>query len=92
MKLCPFSSKVCVQCGLYRGRHLYLCIAGPDRDRDRRASTFRKRAPRKEKKGSGSPTFGIPPHLPNMRSVISNVENLVEGQELDGPETTRRKA
>jgi hypothetical protein len=31
--LCPFTGKLCRECGLYRGRHYYLCFSKKYRGR-----------------------------------------------------------
>ena len=25
LMICPFSNRMCMECGVYRGRHFYLC-------------------------------------------------------------------
>ena len=79
---CPFSNRMCMECGIYRGRHFYLCsVKGHRGDKwdiwrhssielqeilEKQEQTFFKRL-------SDSPGVG---------RIIYDVENLIEAEEF----------
>ncbi len=80
---CPFSKEACVECAVYRGRHLYLCAAqsggrSAEKDLPRSMGTFER---------SGHHTDAAPETSTELRrkpAWVVNVEDLIEGQELSG--------
>lgn len=78
---CPFSNKACIECGVYRGRHFYLCFAkeyrGCEWDMSQHSSIELREAHGKEDE-----TFKRLTDIPASPRVISDVEDLIEGEEL----------
>jgi len=86
---CPFSSKLCVECAIYRGRHYYLCFKTGYRgclwdSREISEQTEKTCVSDDEK-------FGIPGDVPASSRWITDVEELVEEREL-GKFKERREA
>jgi hypothetical protein len=78
---CPFSNKACMECAVYRGRHLYLCFTkgyhGCEWDISRPLSVELRKTHGKEeeifKRLTGSPASS---------RVIYDVEDLIEAEEF----------
>jgi hypothetical protein len=88
---CPFSNKACVECAVYRGRHLYLCFEKGHRrcewDFSVHSSTGLRKVHGNEDETSRSRT-----DIPTRPMLISNVEDLIEEEEFLRFEEKRRKA
>lgn len=78
---CPFSNRACVECAVYRGRHFYLCFAkahlGCKGDLTR-YSTVKFLKPWEE----DDDTLRMSSNIPPIPTVIFNVEDLIEKEEL----------
>ena len=78
---CPFTHHECTECPVYRGRHFYHCfsksIQGSEWEMVKHSYVeFRK------PEGDNDKTFGMPDEIILESAVISNVEDIVENEEL----------
>jgi hypothetical protein len=77
---CPFSSKACVECAIYRGRHFYLYSAkrycGHERDMLQHSGMELPRTP-----GKKGEIFNGLTDFPASSRMISDVEDRIEGEE-----------
>jgi hypothetical protein len=79
--MCPFSNKVCMECVVYRGRHFYLCSGKGDRGYKRDMSQYSSIELRKAH-GKEDKVFKKLMDTPSRQRMISNVEDLIEGEEF----------
>jgi hypothetical protein len=79
--LCPISGTACIECGIYRGRHYYLCYSqnyrgtsfDPERISELKAI---------EMKTSKDKTFGMPERIEVGAQCINNFEEYVIEKEF----------
>ena len=71
--VCPFSGKMCVQCGIFRGRHAGFCYVTTYRGNIQEGQVLKK----PEAKQSGDPKFEFP-ELPFDPNRLANLEDCTE--------------
>ena len=80
-RTCPFSEKACVECAVYRGRHLYLAIekecCKSQRNISRNAAIMIRKA-----RGNTDESPRRLGHVLSKPITISNVEDLIEAEEF----------
>jgi hypothetical protein len=81
--VCPFTQRVCVECPIYRGRHFYHCfsksISGSEWEKTKHSYVEFRKA---EQVKDNDKTFGIPAEMVLKSSVLHDVEELIESEEL----------
>ena len=78
---CPFSNKACIECAIYRGRHFYLCFAKANCESGFDMSQH-SRIGLKKAHGNEGETFKRLTEFPVSPRMISDVEDLIEAEEL----------
>jgi hypothetical protein len=77
--VCPISKGMCVECGVYRGRHYYLCYAhkfcGQGLEAEKADQHLKNKCVEDE-------TFGMPDFVELGSRCIKNVEDIVERREI----------
>jgi hypothetical protein len=86
---CPISKGVCTECPIYRGRHFYMCFSKEYYGTSLGAKQIDELKSKYNKGNDGvqDKKFGMPDGMQQSSKWISNVEELVEAEEL----TERRK-
>ncbi|MDD5244324.1 MAG: hypothetical protein PHU49_09930 [Syntrophorhabdaceae bacterium] len=88
---CPISKGACTECPIYRGRHFYMCFSreyhgvslGAEQIDELKSKYHKGNNDVQDKK------FGMPDDIQKSSRWISNVEELVEVEELE--ESTERR-
>jgi hypothetical protein len=73
--ICPFSGKMCRQCGIYRGRHYMLCAVHNEQAKETRSAKTRAWTI------PSSPKWEMP-NVDDCGNIMANVENLVEKRDV----------
>ncbi len=71
--VCPFSGKMCVQCGIFRARHAGFCYVSSYRGFVQEGQVLKKPEPRRE-----SETKFDFPDLPFDPNRLTNLEDCTE--------------
>ncbi len=72
--VCPFSGKMCIQCGIFRGRHAGFCYVTSYRGNDVQEGQVLKKP---EPKRSSDTKFDFP-DLPFDPNRLANLEDCTE--------------
>ncbi len=77
--MCPFSKKACIECSIFRGRHLNLCSAGKSE-----GSCWGGSKTTGVRSSGGRDRFKIwkPPVLPWSGNWLTNIEDCFERREV----------
>jgi hypothetical protein len=71
--VCPFSGKMCIQCGIFRGRHAGFCYVT-----SYRGYTPEGQVLKKPEKTAGSDTKFDLPEIPFDPNRLANLEDCME--------------
>ena len=71
--VCPFSGKMCIQCGIFRGRHAGFCYVTTYRGCVQDGQVLKKPEP----KGSSDAKFDFP-EIPFDPNRLANLEDCTE--------------
>ncbi len=81
--MCPFSGSACRDCGIYRGRHQYLCY-----NKEYRGYLLQNNSKKEEKAqasyvyGRDNFSFGVPEEILKSNKMIKNVEEIVVNRDF----------
>ncbi len=78
--VCPFSNRMCRDCGAYRGSHYYLCF----KKEYRGCLTGNNGKNSKEKSVYGVKDFNVdvPEEIRSSKKILADVEVMLEEQEF----------
>ncbi len=71
--ICPFSGKICIQCGIFRGRHAGFCYVTTYRGYSPEGQVLKK----PEKKRNGGTKFDLP-EIPFDPNRLADLEECLE--------------
>jgi hypothetical protein len=71
--VCPFSGKMCIQCGIFRGRHGGFCYVTTYRGHMQEGQVLKKPEPARDRDGK----FDLP-EIPFDPNRLANLEDCME--------------
>ncbi|HNS13716.1 MAG TPA: hypothetical protein PKM08_00150 [Syntrophorhabdaceae bacterium] len=82
--ICPITKGLCIECAIYRGRHFCMCFSREYQGASLGAEQIEelKARYRVEHDHAKDEKFGMPEDIQKSSKWISNVEELVEVEEL----------